>query len=103
MLTKCYKISSHNLFVVLLIQVIKILSNIKTGEYAIEGDNYYNKNILAKSEILFAFSKENMYALKPHVIMRKSVKNQHLLLVVIFNNRFQVSDIFLMQDKWFTR
>lgn len=78
----------------------KDLSNIEIGKYKIEGiDDYYKKNILAKSNILFAFSKENTDALKPAVIMRESVKNQHLLPVENFKNPFQVDDKLLTQAK----
>ena len=76
------------------------LSQVKTREHDLTGvDANGNKITLAKHEILFAFPQEKMPTIKPHVHIRRSLKNQNLQPVEVYNNPFQIANKLLRQVK----
>ena len=79
---------------------LKDLSQIKTRQDDLTGiDAKGAKITLPKFEILFAFPKEKMSALKPHVHMRRLLKGESLQPVDAYGNRFQIADKLLRQVK----
>ncbi|MCY4554602.1 MAG: RNA chaperone Hfq [Candidatus Poribacteria bacterium] len=78
----------------------KDLSDIETSAYDLTGvDSKGRKISLTKFEILFAFPKEEMSALKSHVQVIKQLKDRSLQPVEGYKNRFQVADKLLRQVK----
>ena len=85
---------------VILFNGTKYLSQIKCDKYYLKGeDKNKNRISLPKIEVLFAFARENMSAVKPFIKKLTPLKNQNLQPVEINNNRFQVSDTLLSQVK----
>lgn len=79
---------------------IKDLSKIGTKPYALRGvDVNGDKIVLAKLDILFAFPKEKMPILKPHVKIRKPLKAQNLEPIHSPEDRFHVADELLAEVK----
>lgn len=79
---------------------MKDLSQIKTRQDALTGvDAKGTKITLVKSEILFAFPKEKMPAVKSHIRKRRELKDENLQPVETHNNRFQVAGKLLRQVK----
>ena len=79
---------------------MKDLSQVKTGQHDVTGvDAEGSKITLTKSEILFAFPKEKLSALKSHVNIRRPLKNEGLQPIDTYSNRFQVADKLLRQVK----
>lgn len=79
---------------------IKDLSDIETSAFDLTGvDSKGRKITLTKFEVLFAFPKEKMSALKPHVQVTKQLKDRSLQPVEGYKNRFQVADKLLRQVK----
>ena len=79
---------------------LKDLSQIETGQADITGiDANGTKIMLPKSGVLFAFPKEKMEALKPHVHIRRPLKDEGLQPVDVYGNRFQIADKLLRQVK----
>lgn len=79
---------------------IKDLSRIETKHDHLTGiDTKEAKITLTKLDILFAFPKDKMPALKPHVKVRKPLRKQNLQPIEVYNNRFQVTDKLLRQVK----
>ena len=79
---------------------LKDLSQVKIKEHDLTGVNAEGaKTTLTKLEILFAFPKEKMSAVKPHVQIRRELKDEGLQPVDAYRNRFQVADKLLRQVK----
>lgn len=78
----------------------KDLSQVETRQYDLTGiDAKGAKITLTKPDILFAFPKEKMPALKSHVRTRRPLKDKKLQPVELYNNRFQVAAKLLRQVK----
>ena len=78
----------------------KYLSQIKCDKYYLKGeDKNKNRISLPKIEVLFAFARENMSAVKPFIKKITPLKNQHLQPVEVHTNRFQIADKLLTQVK----
>ena len=80
---------------------IKDLSLTRTKPYTVWGKDDTNRERvkMAKLRILFAFPKEDMPALKPHVKIRGPVKAQNLQPIETVAERFHVDDELLEQAK----
>lgn len=79
---------------------LKDLSQIKTRQTEITGiDANGTKITFPKSDVLFAFPKEKMDALKSHVHIRRPLKDEGLQPVDVYGNRFQIADKLLRQVK----
>ena len=79
---------------------IKDLSQVETKRYMLSGLDANGEEIkLLKLHILFAFPKEKMPDMKPHVKVRTPLKAQNLQLIEDQNERFHVDDELLMQAK----
>ena len=79
---------------------IKDLAEVEASQYDIKGiDTKGVKIQFTKLDILFAFPKEKMPALKSHVKVRRPLKNRNLQPIEIYDNRFQVADKLLTQVK----
>ena len=79
---------------------MKDLSQVKTSEHDVTGvDADGNKITLTRFEILFAFPKEKMSALKPYVHKRGNLIKLNLQPVDAYRNRFRVPDKLLRQVK----
>ena len=77
---------------------IKDLSTISMKPYLLRGTDATGKKIqIAKLQILFAFPKEKMPDLKPHVKVRAPLKAQNLQPLEDPNERFRVDDKLLVQ------
>ena len=79
---------------------LKDLSQVETGQYDVTGvDTEGSKITLTKPEILFAFPKEKMSALKSHVHKRTQLVEQNLKPIEAYNNQFQIANKLLRQMK----
>ncbi len=79
---------------------IKDLAEVEASQYDIKGTDTKGAKIkFTKLDILFAFPKEKMPVLKPHVKVRRPLKNKNLQPVEIYENQFRVSDKRLTQVK----
>lgn len=79
---------------------IKDLSKVKTKSYLLRGVDPNGDRIqIAKLQILFAFPKEKMPDLKPHVKIRAPLKAQNLQPLEEPNERFHVDDKLLQQAR----
>ena len=79
---------------------VKDLSEIKMKPYTLWGIDAKGEEVkIAKLDILFAFPKEKMPALKPYVKVRKLLKGQNLQPIENQNERFHVDDELLTQAK----
>lgn len=79
---------------------IKDLAEVEASQYGIKGiDTKGAKIKFTKLDLLFAFPKEKMPALKPNVKIRRPLKNRNLQPVEIYENRFQVADKLLREVK----
>ena len=78
----------------------KDLAEFETSRYDIKGiDTKGAKIQFTKLDILFAFPKEQMPVLKPHIKVRQPLKKKNLRPVEIYENLFQVADKRLTQVK----
>ena len=78
----------------------KDLSEVKTKPHTLCGTDANGKEVrMAKLNILFAFPKEKMPDLKPHVKMRVQLKAQKLQPLENQNDRFHIDDELLTQAK----
>lgn len=79
---------------------IKDLSVIRTKPYTVWG-NYANGELLkmAKLNVLFAFPKEKMPALKPHIKIRAPLKAENLQPIEAMAERYHVDDELLEQAR----
>ena len=79
---------------------IKDLAEFETSQYEIKGiDTKGAKIQFTKLDILFAFPREQLPVLKPHVKVRQPLKKKNLRPVEIYDNQFRVADKRLMQVK----
>ena len=77
---------------------MKDLSKVRTKTYVLRGVDADGERIqMAKLHVLFAFPKEKMQDLKPHVKVRAPVKAQNLQPIEDPNERFHVDDELLQQ------
>ena len=77
---------------------IKDLSQIQTKHYTLKGMDAKGAEVkIAKLHVLFAFPKEKMPDLKPHVKIRASLKAQNLQPLEDQTERFHVDDKLLQQ------
>ena len=77
---------------------IKDLSKIRIKPYTLGGiDDNKNRIVLPKLDVLFAFPKEEMPTLKPHVKIRKPLQSENLEPIQNPNDRFHVADERLTQ------
>lgn len=77
---------------------MKDLSKVATKRYVIRGVDADKERIqMAKLHVLFAFPKEKMPDLKPHVKVRTSVKAQDLQPIEDPNERLRIDDELLQQ------
>ena len=77
---------------------IKDLSQIQTKRYTLKGMDAKGAEVkIAKLHVLFAFPKEKMPDLKPHVKIRASLKAQNLQPLEDQTERFHVDDKLLQQ------
>ena len=79
---------------------IKDLSVVKTKPYTVWG-NYANGELLkmAKLHVLFAFPKEKMPDLKPHIKIRAPLKAENLQPIDTIKERYHVDDELLEQAR----
>lgn len=79
---------------------IKDLSHLETGAFDLTGVDSKGREItLMKFEVLFAFPKEKMLAVKPHIRKRTQLIDRNLQPVEGHKNRFQVANKLLRQVK----
>lgn len=79
---------------------MKDLSKVRTKTYVLRGVDADGERIqMAKLHVLFAFPKEKMPDLKPHVKVRAPVKAQNLQPIEDPNERFHVDDKLLQQAR----
>ena len=79
---------------------MKDLSKVTTKPYVIRGIDANKERIqMAKLRILFAFPKEKMPDLKPHVKVRATVKAQNLQPIEDRNERLHIDDELLQQAR----
>lgn len=79
---------------------IKDLSKVTTKPYQLRGVDPNGERIqITKLDILFAFPKEKMPDLKPHVKVRASLKAEKLQPIEDPNERFRVDDKLLQQAR----
>ena len=76
---------------------LKDLTKVITKTYRLTGvDANNDKLLLQKLDILFAFPKEKMPALKPHIKVRAPIKAKKLRPIKTIEKRYHVADVVLM-------
>ena len=79
---------------------LKDLSIFKTSSYAIWGKDANRERIkMAKLHVLFAFPKEKMPALKPHIKVRGPLKAENLQPIQDIPDRYHVDDALIEQAR----
>ena len=77
---------------------LKDLTEVKTKTYRLAGvDTKKNKVVFSKLDVLFAFPKEKMQALKPHIKIRAPLKAKKLQPIKTIAERFHVEDVLLTE------